>query len=292
MYNGRERRKEMAVVYIDVLFAVNFIINILLIEASGVICSVDTLWYRSLLSAAFGAFYSVLIFFPDLKILYTLVMKIVFSGFMVICAFQIGSLRQFFSLWGAFYAVSFVFGGCLMALMSMTDIGRKSSAVYSNGVIYFDLPWQYLFLSTLISYALIIIIGRVRRKRQCRAETKGVLIYVNGQCVKVTAIIDTGNSLFDPITGEPVAVCESEALRSLLGSGDEPIIEKMAQKGLKVRYVPFSSVGKSNGIMPGFKPDMVKVDGKEAEECVICVCENRLSNTREYRALLNPQLIK
>jgi stage II sporulation protein GA (sporulation sigma-E factor processing peptidase) len=108
----------------------------------------------------------------------------------------------------------------------------------------------------------------------------------------VTAIIDTGNSLFDPITGEPVAVCESEALRSLLGSGDEPIIEKMAQKGLKVRYVPFSSVGKSNGIMPGFKPDMVKVDGKEAEECVICVCENRLSNTREYRALLNPQLIK
>ncbi len=283
----------MATVYIDVLFGVNFIINILLIEASGVIAAAPTVWYRTLLSAALGAAYSVCIFFPDLALMYTFIMKIAFSGFMVICAFRINELKRFFALWGAFYAVSFIFGGCVVALMSLTDLGQRSGAVYSNGVIYFDLPWQALFGSAVAAYALVMLVGRVRKKRLSREKLKrGISIYVNGRCASFTAIIDTGNSLFDPITGDPVAVCEYDELKPLLGEGDEPLIEKLTKRGMKVRFIPFSSVGKEHGVMPGFKPDMVKVDGLEIGRCVVCVCENHLSPNREYGALLNPQLME
>lgn len=283
----------MATVYIDVLFGVNFIINILLIEASGVIAAAPTVWYRTLLSAALGAAYSVCIFFPDLALMYTFIMKIAFSGFMVICAFRINELRHFFVLWGAFYAVNFIFGGCVIALMSLTDLGQRSGAIYSNGVIYFDLPWQVLLGSTLAAYVLVMLVGRVRKKRLNREKVKrGISIYVNGRCASFTAIIDTGNSLFDPITGDPVAVCEYDMLMPLLGEGDEPLIEKLTKRGMKVRFIPFSSVGKEHGVMPGFKPDMVKVDGLEIGRCVVCVCENHLSPNREYGALLNPQLME
>lgn len=283
----------MAVVYIDVLFAVNFIINILLIEASGVITATESVWYRTLFAALLGAMYAVCVFFPDLELLYTFFMKMVFSGFIVICAFGIKSLKHFFALWGAFYAVNFVFGGCVVALMSLTDLGQRSGAVYSNGIVYFDLPWQVLLLSTVLSYALVIIMGRVRKKRVEKARvTRGIAIYANGRCAKLRALVDTGNSLFDPITGDPVAVCEYRELKKLLGSGEEPIVEKLTKEGFKVRLVPFTSVGTAHGIMPGFKPDMVKVDGKETGRCIICVCENPLSPGGEYGALLNPQLIE
>lgn len=283
----------MAIVYIDVLFGVNFIINILLIEASSVIAAFPAVWYRTLLSAALGAAYSVCIFFPKLALMYTVIMKIAFSGFMVICAFRIYELKHFFMLWGTFYAVSFIFGGCVVALMSLTDLGQRSGAVYSNGVIYFDMPWQALLGSALAAYVLIILIGRVRKRRiRCEKVKRGISIYVNGRCVSLTAIIDTGNSLFDPITGDPVAVCEYECLLPLFGEGDEPLIEKLTREGVKVRFIPFSSVGREHGVMPGFKPDMVKVDGMEIGRCIVCVCENRLSPGREYGALLNPQLME
>ena len=283
----------MASVYIDVLFAINFIINILLIEASGIITATYSPWYRVLLASLLGAGYAVCIFFPDLGFLYTAVMKVAFSALIVFCAFKIKKLKHFFALFGAFYAVSFVFGGCVVALVSLTSFGRKTGAVYSNGIIYFDLPWQVLFISTLVAYALIVAMGRIRKKKIATESVKrDIEIHINGTVVEVTAIIDTGNTLFDPISGDPVIVCEYERIKNVFpeGKAGPDMVERLAEYGIRARLVPYSSVGSQNGVMTAFRPDMVKIGGREAKKCVIGICETPLSAGGEYGALLNPQI--
>ena len=281
----------MVTVYIDVLFLVNFMINILITEGTGSIMCVDTKWYRSLLSALIGAIYAVLIFFPGMGIAGSIIMKILISAVLVWVAFGFKSLPHFLKMWGSFYLASFIFGGSLIAIMSTTGLGGRLGAVYSNGEVYLNLPWRWVFASACGTYVLILFFSRIRKRRIVREAVKRTLtIYINGNVIETSAIIDTGNSLFDPITGAPVIVCEHRALKALVPEEDE-WMERMGTMGLRVRLIPFSSIGKEDGIMPGFLPDKVKIDGMEVKRCIIGITRSTLSEGEEYHALLNPATV-
>ncbi len=281
----------MITVYIDVLFAVNFMINILIIEGTGSIMCADTKWYRSLLSAFIGAVYAVIVFFPGLEIAESVVMKILLSAILVWVAFGFKSRAHFLKMWGSFYLASFIFGGSIIAIMSTTGLGSRLGAVYSNGEVYLNLPWRWVFTSALGTYALVLFFGRIRKRRIAKEViTRNLTIYINGLKVETKAIIDTGNSLFDPITGVPVIVCEHKTLKDIVPEG-ESFMEKMNDAGLKVRLIPFSSIGKENGVMPAFMPDKVKIDGYEAKRCIIGITKSTLSASEEYHALLNPATV-
>lgn len=278
----------MITVYIDVLFLVNFMINILIIEGTGIITCTDTKWYRSLSSAFIGALYAVWAFFPGMRLAESIVMKLMLSAVLVWVAFGFKSRARFLKLWGSFYLASFIFGGSIIALMSTTGLGSRLGAVYSNGEIYLNLPWRWVFASAAGTYALVYAFGRIRKRRIANeAAMRQLTIYINGNKVETKAIIDTGNSLFDPITGVPVIVCEHSTLKHIVPDGDA-LMEKMSDAGLKVRFIPFSSIGKKDGVMPAFIPDRVKIDGYEAKKCIIGITESTLSKTAEYHALLNP----
>jgi len=280
----------MATVYIDVLFLINFIINILLIEAGGVINNAQLLKRRTLFASALGALYAVCVFFPQLKLFYSVIMKLFFSAVMVFFAYRPKSVRMFLRLFAAFYAVSFIFGGFVIALTSLTSLGYRTGAIYSNGVLYMNLPWQALLLFAAAAYAFVVTVGAVRRKKLAEEAIKrNVTVFLNGRSADFEAIIDTGNSLFDPISGDPVIVCERNALEEIFPE-EKPLIELLETGGARVRMVPFSSVGKESGILPGFLPDMVKIDGMAASKCVVCICEARLSPKRDYGALINPMI--
>lgn len=280
-------------IYVDVLFMVNLIINILIVEGCGAIICKETKWYRTLLAALVGAVYSVVVFFPNLRFVQSIVMKIAVSGAMVFCAFKSERGTEFLKIWGSFYLVSFIFGGSMVAVMSLTGLGAKMGAVYSNGTIYFNLPWKLLFASGAGTYFLIALFSRIRKKRIAKeAIGRNLSIYINGKRIDTKAIIDTGNSLMDPITGDPVIVCEyGEVKRAIPKRGEESLLDTMCSLGMRVRIIPFTSVGKKDGLMPAFLPDMVKIDELEAKRCIIGISETRLSPGEDYHALLNPAVI-
>lgn len=282
----------MITVYVDVLFTVNFIINILIVEATGLIIREDTKWQRSLLSAFLGALYATGVFFTDVEFYQSFIMKLLISAVMVFFAFKVRSKRHFFKVLASFYIVSFIFGGGVVALLSLTDIGYKTGAVYSNGTIYLNLPWKTLFMSIAITYFFIAMFSRVRKKRiEKAAVLRSLTIYIKGKRIDTKAIIDTGNSLSDPISGMPVIVCEYEEIKGILPEGEDTVLEKMIKAGIKVRLIPFSTVGKESGVMVGFLPDRTEVDCCETKKCIVGISETKLSGEEDYHALLNPMLI-
>ena len=282
----------MITVYIDVLFLVNFIINILIIEGTSAMMKEFTKPWRTITGAFIGAIYAVGVFFMELNFSGSIIIKILISAMIVFCAFPFTGYRKFLKMIGGFYLVSFIFGGFVVAVLSFTNLGVKMGAIYSNGAVYLSLPWQLLLLTGGATYILICIFSQVRQKKIERMNvSRNLTIYSKGKRIDLKAIIDTGNSLCDPITKIPVIVCEYECIKNILPQGGGTILENMIEAKFKVRIIPFVSVGKENGVMVGFVPDKIEVDDREAKECIVGICENRLSNKEDYHALLNPMLI-
>jgi stage II sporulation protein GA (sporulation sigma-E factor processing peptidase) len=63
----------------------------------------------------------------------------------------------------------------------------------------------------------------------------------------------------------------------------------------RFRLIPFSSLGRENGILIGFKPDFILIGSDETQrnvcEVVIGIYNRSLSRNDKYKALLSPELV-
>ncbi len=295
----------MPVIYIDVLFIVNLIVNYLLLRASCVFSGLNFKRYRVLIAAFIGACYSVLVFFPDFTVVCSTIYKLLVSMLLVAVAFPFYSIRSFLKTLLIFYAVSFGFGGCVLGTFYFTNIGARFGAVYSNGVLYFNLPWSILAISWIVFYISVKIFGVITKKTLHRKSLqKKLLLYFKDNTVEVTALLDTGNSLIDPISLSPVIIVEYRLLKNLFNVEIQQALDRLGfdsiewimreanERGLATRLIPFSSLGKENGMLLGFIPDRAEVYDecgmKIIDKCVIGLCESSLSKDKSYGALLNP----
>ncbi len=298
------------IIYIDVLFLVNFLINYILLWTTKKVSKIKISIIRLLIGALFGALYSIFMFFPSLKVYYTIVAKIFFSITLIAITYNIGKVKIFLKVLGMFYIVSFTFGGAALAIFYFTNIGAYIGAFVSNGIIYFKLPWKLLLISTLISYTIIKIIYSAFYKRfsQNNIYVPLYIIFEN-KSVCIKALIDTGNSLYDPISKEPVIVVEFSAIKELMpleiqnlfyGSdyNDLKVISGLVSSSIwlsRFRLIPFSSLGKENGILIGFKPDEIKIieedENRILKNIILGIYNKQLSKNDKYNALLHPEII-
>ena len=222
-------------------------------------------------------------------------------------AFPFYSLGSYLKALLVFYAVSFGFGGCVLGIFYFSDVGAKFGAVYSNGILYFNLPWTILAISWLIFYFSVKIFTVISGKAvQRKSLKKKLLLHFGNNTTEITALLDTGNSLLDPISLLPVIVVEYKVLRNLFNKeiqytldrigidNIEWIMSDVNEKGLSTRLIPFSSLGKENGLLLGFIPDRAEIYDecgvKVLDRCVIGICDQSLSRDKSYSALLNPYI--
>ncbi|MDO4735530.1 MAG: hypothetical protein Q4B21_00710, partial [Bacteroidia bacterium] len=43
-------------------------------------------------------------------------------------------------------------GGCVLGVFYFSNVGAELGAVYSNGILYFNLPWTILAVSGFVFY--------------------------------------------------------------------------------------------------------------------------------------------
>ena len=76
----------------------------------------------------------------------------------------------------------------------------------------------------------------------------------NGRQKKLFGLRDTGNRLVDPYHGKPVAVVEYQAVKELFN------------QRTKVLWIPYHTVGKQNGCMPGICLDCLFINRMEKKK--------------------------
>ncbi len=128
-------------------------------------------------------------------------------------------------------------------------------------------------------------------------------IWLNGKKIETTAMIDTGNLLKEPITNTPVIVVEHTLLydcipkqilnhlEELLGGDFDNIPKNIKEEYIaKLKFIPFSSLGKQNGMLLGIRAEGIKVKNidkeRKQDNIIVGIYNKSLTKRGEYRALL------
>lgn len=258
----------MDIIYIDRLFALNLILDYLLVLCTARLCGVRLRRVKYLLSAVFGAGYAALSLLPQLSFLSLAPIKFILGAIMALIAF--GGEEKLWRCCLTFFAVSVLFGGAVWAI-SMQNGGSIGNA------LYLPVSMPVLVISFALIYAVLSFLFR-RSIKSADISVSDVEITFLGHAVNLKCLHDSGNALYDPITGSGVLIASSDKLAPLfpnckkeLKSSDCTQLLQNAYCAGRLRLIPYSAVGTRGGMLPVFRPDEVRIDGALRDDIVIAI---------------------
>lgn len=252
---------------------------------------IGTVHYGLYLAASVGLLplYGLLRFFPVVLLV---------SAAMLGATFYPLGWRKLLTAAGYFYTIGFVAAG--VGLAGAYLFGPSGSPSFTLG--------------TVLSVLTILLIAElgwgIVHERVVRTIYRvPVEITCDGQKIKMTALVDTGNHLKDPLNRQSVIIVDAEALRTVLPQevsavalaleqGDPGALEQLTSLKTwrtRLRLIPFNSIGRTNGMMLGFRPDEVKIGARSLLgdfQPTIAIHPNNLDPFGEYRALVPPHLVE
>ena len=269
------------------MFLLNLVINYFLLLATAKLCALPIRRWHIALAAALGALYSVAILLPSLRFLAHPLTKLSLGAAMTLTAF--GNAKNLLRPYLAFLAVSAACGGAVLAASLLS--GSPVSDTYFIGASF-----KTLVLTFGAAYfVLTLVFSRITERRN--RETLPAEITLCGRSAAITALRDTGNELYDPISNLPVMVLGLDAAAELLPSECLAALKLGAAEFLKsleahenlsprFRLVPYSSVGTASGLLPVFRPDSLILGGKETKNLLVGLAPTRMCSDNEYSAIV------
>ena len=254
--------------YVDVLFLVNFMMDYFLLLLVKKMLRCTATHGSVFLGAALGSFLTcVIVVLPIPYAFFKFVLFHMFvNTFMIRAGLKIKNMREFAKAYIMLYVGGFLLGGVLEALQQYVRAGSLFFAVAIGGYHVVSKLWDF--------------IASVHRVNQyhCRVD-----LYLGEKQCQVMGIIDTGNGLRDPVSGKPVSILDKTVARQFLGN------VKMSQ----VRYIPYHSIGKKEGVLLALTIDRMCIHKEEAywiQNPLVGVSEEMISAEGEYQMILNPNI--
>ena len=284
-------------IYLDIIFLENLFMNYIIIFATAVILRMEIKVIRMFLSSTIGSIYAVIIYSNLLKNISTnIFLKIILSIVMIYIAYNPKTIKAFFKELLIFYLTSFTFGGVAFALINLLNPGKE---LMKNGMLFGTYPIKIILFGGLIGFVIITIAFKsIKAKLSKKDLICDIKININNKYVILKAIIDTGNFLKDPISNIPVMVVEKESLRgiipdNILDNLNEIINGKEIEMNefiSKIKVIPFSSLGKENGMLLGIKVDNILVELENnyslINEIIVGIYDGKLTKSNKYSGLI------
>ncbi len=188
-------------------------------------------------------------------------------GGMVYAVFLPGSLRNWWREMALFLSLALFTGGGILAFLSLGNALFEGLPVSAMGML-------------CLSLALMgIAFAMLRRQWAAQWQNQKTLVWVEvfhgGRHCQVKALMDTGNRLVSPYTGEGVWIVSEELAGELaLSQGGAPI------------YIPFQSLGGS-GLWEAYRLQRVVVENGRAYENILVAVSPHLDEMDEIQMILN-----
>lgn len=289
----------------DIILLENIGMNYILLMATAILLKKETKILRTLIASMLGAAYAIISYANILPIYSHLVTKVFLSVAMVYVALKPQNGKTLLKTIVLFYFVSFVFGGCAFALLYIV---RPEQILMKNGVYIGTYPIKIAILAGVVGIPLLQIVARLLKNKLSNHRIYEITIHLNQKTKTVKALLDTGNLLKEPITGVPVMVVEKRALEefiptSILDHIDEIIggdVDNIEDENMeyisKLKIIPFTSLGKSNGMLLGMKAEKITVHIEDTEEeipnIIIGIYDQIFSKNNQYAALIGLEALE
>ena len=261
------------IVYIDRLFLLQLVQScVLLLLTRAFLRSTVTLKRIVFASAAGTLLFCVIFLLPGISRNIKVLLFALCSLATLWLAFRIRTLQVFCRAVILYHAAAFLLAGALYALLhaagrrpAMTTMQASLCAVGVGTAALYILRWE---------------------KKSAQAVIVTAILEDGDVKITLEALIDSGNSLYDPISQRPVCVVEKAALE---GKIPLDIPEKF-------RLIPYHSLGKKHGIMQAVEIEKLKVkkEGQELviEKALLGLYENKVTQSGAYQMILHPALLE
>lgn len=279
--------------------------NYIILYATAIITKTKPKYLRIAIGAAIGAIYAVIVVLNIMEIYSNIVFKIIVSIVIVYVSLETKNIKTLVKDILIFYLTSFTFGGVALALLYFI---KPENILMKNGVYIGTYPIKIALMGGILGFMIITLAFSVIKKRINKKSIYcDIQVSMNGDTASVKALLDTGNFLKEPITGVPVVIVEANSLKSILPmhllDNIKPIIDGKQEIDSdlddflpKLRVIPFSSLGKQNGMLLGIKPDylIVKMQDEEIKikDVVIGLYEGSLTKDGKYNSLISLELLE
>ncbi|MBE6934357.1 MAG: hypothetical protein E7462_04825 [Ruminococcaceae bacterium] len=234
------------VVYLDLVILLNFLIDWLLLMGANRLTGYPSGWKRTAAAAGVGSVYAGICMLPGCGFLGNIVCRIVVLALMSVVAFgcNLSALRK----------------GTIFVLLSMA-LGGMAIGLGTGS-----------FPSLLLSAAGVAFLCAIGVKSPLGIKKyQPVELCWMGNQVKLMALVDTGNTLRDPITGEAVLIVGMD-VGMKLGISREIIndpVSALAAAGISgARLIPYRAVGKPGGMMLLIRLEQVRLNGQNISPMV------------------------
>lgn len=181
-------------------------------------------------------------------------------------AFGKTSLKNLLRIGAALFLAAILMGGVLSA--ALTFLPARPLSLAGLG-----------FLAAGAFFAARAAASFLEENRRRRQRLFSARLTWQGRESRVTALWDTGNRLYEPVTRRPVHVLDGAVAREL------------AETVPAVFYVPYRTVGRSQGLLPAIVLEELEVE-REGERILmkrplVALSSRPVSPDNEYQLLLH-----
>lgn len=276
--------------------------NFIILFATEIILKGELKIVRIFISSILGGIYAILLYISSIQIYSNIFLKIILSLAMVEIAFNPKTIKAFLKYLTIFYLTSFTFGGVAFALLYFVS---PEDILFNNGKLIGMYPIKMILIGGILGFIIIIISFKSIKKKFTKEDMIcNIELQINEKKANIISIIDTGNFLKDPITKAPVIVVNKENLRDILPNTILDNVKRIINGENieigeyidKIRIIPFSTLGKENGLLLGIKADNVIIYYQENEiyvkNAIIGIYTGVLSKNDKYNALIGLEAVE
>ncbi|TCJ06066.1 sigma-E processing peptidase SpoIIGA [Cytobacillus praedii] len=297
-------------VYLDIIWALNFLFDSLLLYLTAIILKRDVRLWRIFAGGLIGSVIILLSITPLHSYAGHPITKLLFSIVMVLTSLGFKRIRFFLNGLMTFYLVTFLIGGSLIGVHYFLKFDFKlSSSVLIASVKGFGDPISWLFI--LIGFPIAWHLSK--RNMEAIEITKiqydsliKVIIQINDVSYSFKGLIDSGNQLYDPISKMPVMFV---SIRERVTDFPEDLVE-MAKNPEKIilgaeevapdwenrmRIIPYSVLGQEHQLIIAIKPDKILIEKEDelyhVESGLVSFSIQQLSPDDAFQCIVHPKML-
>lgn len=262
------------ILYIDLFFLWNFWMNALvLFLVRRITKTYRTL--RCLLAAALGAFFAcwgMIWYLRSDAAFYLFFVELGVVVLMNVLAF--GGRNLLWHLFLFFISAAIVAGGFL----------------YSVSLCGMNMEFPAILIVSTVAFLFCAVLEKQSRMRWKEEHMKAKTVLEFGdRKLFATALMDTGNKLYDPFYHKPVILVDEKMMKDMLKFCREECPERL-------HFIPFHSVGKENGLLEGITFDCVSIKWQNKQlkfrEVIAAATKESLYKGKEYQVIFHCGLLQ
>ncbi len=268
------------IVYLDMVFLLNGVTDAAALYVTGRLTGLPLEGKRLLASALLGGTYGALCALPGMGAAASPVPQLLAAAGLVRLAF--GRRRAFLRRFFLFFILSCAMAGALLAGERLLQEQRGL------------LNWKVFFLAGGSCFIILSVVFRGGARHGAAGQLCRCVVERRGRSAAVTALLDTGNTLVDGLSGAPVLTVHWEALEPLWQEEERAVLSCLERDGAAVclerlgagfRLLPYQAVGVRSGLLLCFRADGVTMDGRRLGRVTVALSPAPVSDGGGYAAL-------